>query len=413
MKERTQSFRMVGWSLAIILSAVAVLSTEGCSRAVRAREQAAADPPPSVAVVRVTRGSISRRLILEAELEPFQEVDVHAKVAGYVKAIYVDVGTRVRQGQLLAVLAIPELEREQDQASATVMRRKAEVARAEEELRRAESVHESIHLQASRLAAVSDSKNNLVAQQEVDDAVSKDKAAEAEISGNRAALAAARAALEDAQANVKKARDIVEYSRITAPFPGVIAKRYAHTGAMLPAGTSTTTQGMPLVKLTQNDPLRLVIFVPESAVPFIHSGTLVGVRVPVVGRTLAGTVSRFAGELDPSTRTMRTEVDVPNPKLELVPGEYADAEITLEHRENALTVPLQAVLSRDNQPAVLVVGAGDVVEKRDVSVGIESAAEIEITAGLREEDRVISSNPKQLKPGQPVQPVAPSGKEDR
>lgn len=354
--------------------------------------------------MKVSARPISRRLVLHAEFEPFQEVEVHAKLAGYLKDIYVDVGSRVQSGQLLAVLSAPELEREQQQAEAAVTRREAELVRAQEELRRAQSVHESIHLGAARLVEVNQSHPNLVPQQDVDDAVSKDKAAEAQISADTAALEAGRAALTDAKANVGRVASLADYTRIRAPFAAVVTRRYEHVGAMVPAGTSST-QSTPIIKLSQNDPLRLVVPIPESAVPSIQTGTQVRVHVGVLNRSFTATVSRFASELDLSTRTMRAEIDIPNTDLELKPGEYADVEIVLQRKESALTVPIQAVLSPDKQPSVLIVARGNVVEKRDVTLGLESSTHFEVLTGLRGDEVVIANAPREFKPGQRVVPA--------
>ncbi len=391
--------------LAVALVSALGLFATGCSTVTVARSRQSPDPPAMVPVVKMEPQTIERRLALEAELEPFQEVEVHAKVAGYVKRMNVDLGSRVKAGDLLAILSVPELDHEREQAAAVVVRRQAEVVRAQQELKEAESAYSAIHLQANRLASLGDSSSNLVAQQEIDDAVSKDKAGEARISADRAALAAAQAALADARANSEKVRSLVAYSRITAPLSGVVSKRLADIGAMLPAGTSSTTQGQALVRLTQDDPLRLVIFVPESAVPFVRVGVPVRVRVPALGRDWQGVVARIAGALDPATRTMRVEVNVPNPTRELAPGEYAEADILLERREGALGVPIQAVLSPDRDPAVLVVSRGNTVERRSVGLGLETATQFEIRSGLRPGDLVVTT-PAHVKPGDTVEPRA-------
>lgn len=391
-------------ALAAAMAAILLAATAtACSIVKAARNKQADDPPPVVLVARAVSRPLERNLKLEAELQPFQEVEVHAKVAGYVKEMDVDLGSRVKAGQLLATLSVPELEHEREQASALVVRRQAEVVRAQEDLKQAQSAHEAVHLQANRLSALGDSSNNMVAQQEIDDAISKDKSAEARISAARAALSAAEAAFADARANAEKVRSLLEYTRITAPFSGVVSHRYADTGTMLPAGTSSSTQALPLVRLTQDDPLRLVILVPETAVPFIHAGAAVRISVPAGKWTGEGQISRSAGALDPATRTMRVEVNVPNPTRALAPGEDAVVEILLERKDSALVVPLAAVLSPENDPSVLAVGPGNHLDRRRVTLGAETPAEFEILSGIRPNDLVVV-NPQNLKPGQTVQP---------
>jgi RND family efflux transporter MFP subunit len=371
------------------------------------RPQAEARSAPdvqTVAVARVTRGDVSQVVTVAAEFRPYQEIDVHAKVAGYVKTIAVDVGDRVKPGQLLAVLEIPELQDDLQQDEAAVARANDEVNRAQADLDRAESAHDVTHLGAARLTSVSKTRPNLIAQQDLDEAAGRDRQAEALVSTAKAALAAARSQLDIAKANHAKTKTLFAYARITAPFAGVITHRYADTGAMIQAGTSSQTQTMPLVKLSQNNLLRLIIPVPESAVPRIHVKEPVDVRVESVGKTFRGTVARFADRVDSDTRTMRVEVDVENPALQLVPGMYARASIALDQAKGALTVPVQAIDRDGDRARVLVVDAANTIQPRDVRVGLESADRVAITSGLREGDLVVVGNRAQLKAGEQVSP---------
>ncbi|HEY7288781.1 MAG TPA: efflux RND transporter periplasmic adaptor subunit [Vicinamibacterales bacterium] len=377
----------------------AALGAAACSGS-RAATATPADAP-TVAVARVERGDLTERLTLAAEFRPFQEVDVHAKVAGYVKAINVDVGDRVRAGQLLAVLEVPEIEDEAQQDQATIQRSSEEIKRAQADLERAESAHDIAHLASTRLAGVLKSRPNLVAQQDIDDAAARDRQAEAQVSTAKAALAAAQQQLAISKASASKTQTLLEYAKITAPFPGVVTRRYADTGSMIQAGTASQTQAMPVVTLSQNDLLRLTIPVPESVVSHIHVGAPVEVRVDAVGRTMPGTVARFANKVSPDTRTMETEVDVPNKDLSLVPGMYAYASIDLDHAQGVLCLPVQAVDRSEDKATVLVVANGT-LERRDVSLGIESPDKIEVKHGLQEHDMVVIGSRGQLRPGTKV-----------
>ncbi len=359
------------------------------------------------------RATLSHDLVLAAEFRPFQEIDVHAKVAGFVKAINVDVGDHVRAGQLLATLEIPELRDEVTQAEASAKQSEEEIRRAQGELERSQSAHEVAHLAYNRLAAVSKSQPNLIAQQDLDDAQGRDRVAEAQVAAANASLAVARQQLEVAKANQEKLKSLYAYSRITATFNGVITKRYADTGAMIQAGTSSQSQAMPVVRLSQNDLLRLVIPVPESAVPRIHLGSSVQVRVPSLGKTFQGTVSRFADQVDTATRTMHTEVNVPNPRLELVPGMYAYVSVVLDQKPNALAAPVQALNRSESQVTVYVVNRENTIEERPVVTGIETPDQVEILSGLNEGDLIVVGSRSQIRPGQTVQPKvieeAPAG----
>ncbi|HET9834059.1 MAG TPA: efflux RND transporter periplasmic adaptor subunit [Vicinamibacterales bacterium] len=397
------------WSAgAVAPLAFAALAGAACSSSNASAERAESAAAPTVAVARVRRGDIAQSLTIPAEFRPFQEIEVHAKVAGYLKSISVDVGDRVTSGQLLAVLEIPELQEEIKQDAASVNRANEEVKRSQADLQRAESAHDVAHLSSTRLAGVMKVRPNLVAQQDIDEATGRDRVAEAQVSTAQAALAAAKEQLEIAKAAQGKTQAMFDYSRITAPFTGVITHRYADTGAMIQAGTASQTQAMPIVQLSQNDKLRLVIPVPESAVPRIHVGNDVAVAVQSLHKTVTGKVARFADRLDTDTRTMHVEVDVPNPRLELVPGMYADATLVLDAAKDAVVAPIQAIDRTEGGARVLVV-SGDgrspgKIEERKVSLGLETDDRIEVTRGVNAGDLVVVGSRAQLKSGAMVSP---------
>lgn len=379
-----------------------VACASACSRS--AAQGRVSPNVPTVAVAKATRADVAQLLTIAAEFQPNQEVDLHAKVAGYVKSIAVDVGDRVTAGQLIAVLEVPELQDELQQDAAAVTRAEEEVNRAIADLDRAESAHEVAHLSATRLVAVSKTQPRLIAQQDLDEVASRDRGSEAQVATAKAAIASAQGQLAMAKAAQAKTNTLVAYTRITAPFTGVITHRYADTGAMIQAGTSSQTQAMPLVKLSETRLLRLIMPVPESAVPRIKDRQSVTVFVPALGRTFPGTVARSSGRLDDDTRTMRVEVDVPNPGLELVPGMYAQCSLALEQSRDALTIPVQAVDRVDGKTRVLVVSPHHTIESRDVLLGLDSADRVAVTSGVADGDLVVVANRAQLKPGMTVSP---------
>jgi RND family efflux transporter MFP subunit len=390
----------------VVIAAFATL-TESCSRTSSAEsEKSEAAAAPTVAVTKAKTEDMSRGLVLTAEFKPFQEIDVMAKVAGYVKKINVDVGDRVRQGELLAVLEIPEMADDQARAESMVSRSQAEVARARDELQRAESSRDIAHLSYTRLADVAKGRAGLIAQQEIDDAQSKDMVAEAQVGAARSNLSAAEQQVHVSTAELQKVKTLADYIRVTAPFAGVITKRYADTGSMIQAGTSSSTQVMPLVKLSENSLLRLILPVPESAVPTVHVGQQVEVRVPTLNRLFPGRVARYADKLSPGTRTMDTEVDVPNPSLLLIPGMFAEVNLTLAHRNGVLAVPIPAVDlgSDESSGEVVVVTPENRIEIRKVQLGIQNANSFEIRSGLRAGDLVVTGNRSRLAAGQQVRP---------
>ena len=357
-----------------------------------------------VAVARVRRAPITQTLVLSGEFKPFQLVDVHAKVAGYIRHIYVDVGDKVRKGETLAILEVPELSAQLMAADASVRRAQDSIRRAENEVTRDKSTHQASHLDYDRLKQASQERPGLIAQQELDDAFAKDQSAEAQIEAAEASLSEAKNELGIAQADQKRLQAMEDYTRIVAPFDGVVTKRYADTGALVQAGTASSTQAMPVVTIAQYDELRLVLPVPEDAVPAVHLGSMVDVHVLALHRHFVGKVARFADALDLQTRTMHTEVDVENPKGTLVEGMYAEVSLVLRELKGALTVPIQAVTRNGNMASVLVVDPQDRVETRQVELGMEGPNRVAVVSGLTSGDRVVIGNASDFHPGEKVQP---------
>jgi len=357
----------------------------------------------TVGVTRVSRRPIGRDLTVSSELVPFQQIDVYAKEAGYVQELLVDYGSRVKRGQLMAVLEIPELVAQVREDEAMVKSASDQVDHAQHELARLEAQHEVVHLQSDRLSTVAKTKPGLVAEQEVDEARGRDLAAEAQVEAGRAALQSAQSQQTSSLAKKEHDQVLLDYSRITAPFAGVVTQRYANLGTLLQAGTSSSTQAMPIVRLSQDDLFRLVIPVPESYVRYIHLGDPVKVVVPSLSRSFPGKVSRFSVDVKEDTRTMHTEVDVANPDHVLLPGLYAEATLTLERHDQAISVPLQAVSHEGERARVLVVSPSGKIEERDVTLGVQTPSDVEVTSGLAEGERVVVSDRSSLKPGDSVE----------
>jgi RND family efflux transporter MFP subunit len=217
-------------------------------------------------------------------------------------------------------------------------------------------------------------------------------------------LAGAKQQLEMAQANQKQYTALSNYTHITAPFAGVITNRYADTGALIAAGTSSSTQAIPVVRLAQISVLRLVLPIPESMAGQIRLGQVVKVRVQALNRDFEGKVSRFADALDSQTRTMETEIDVNNRDGTLMPGMYTETQVSLRQNKDALTVPLEAVNRNGDDATVLAVNAQNVVEERHVRLGLEDESRVEVISGLAEGDRVVIGNRSSFRNGQKIQP---------
>ncbi|MDQ2835420.1 MAG: efflux RND transporter periplasmic adaptor subunit [Acidobacteriota bacterium] len=382
-----------------LLSVCLIGLLSGCKEQ---QPEAAAIATASVAPV--TRGDLSSTLTVAGEFQPYQEVDLHAKVSGYIRRINVDIGDRVKTGAVLAVLEVPELNAQVAASKAVIQHSQSEIARAQSEVSLAQADHAAVHAAYTRLEEAAKRRPGLIAEQELDDARAKDQNAEAKVSASKSAVEATQEQLAVSKADNQRVQSMQDYSIVTAPFNGVVTVRYADVGSLIQAGTASDTQSMPVVKLAQSDVLRLRMPVPEEYVRYIHTGGDIQITVKATGKKLLGKVVRFSRELNTSTRTMMVEVDVPNPDLTLTSGMYAEATLVLEQRNNVLLAPVGAVVRSQGEPYVLVVDHDNKVVKVPVTLGIEDANRVEITHGLSQGQSVIVSGQTNYQAGQTVRP---------
>jgi RND family efflux transporter MFP subunit len=357
-----------------VLAVVAVLGLGGLWAAHRGRAPAPGEAGPAgvptAAVAKVTREDLSKAVAMDAEFRPYVEVALPAKVTGYVGKMNVDFGDQVKAGQLLATIEVPELQAELDNAQAAEVKAQADYTNA--------------NLIYTRLQSVNQDHPNLVAQQDLDTA-----------QANQLTTAAAIAA---AKANFEKYQAMVGYTQITAPFDGIITARYADPGTLIDA------QGKPLVRVSDNYRLRLDFPVTVDYAKDVHLGDPVAVRVDSLnGKTFTGSISRFTHEVDDNTRTMITEIEVPNPDLELIPGMYATVILKVAQRAQALAIPIEAVAGEKN-PTVLVINRDGQIEERAVQLGLETPDKYEVLAGLQAGDLVVVGNRAQFQAGEKVEP---------
>ncbi len=393
--DRPEQFRLptllrrIDWRIASVLVLALIVIPVWRATTSHAKPGAITIPAPQVAVSKVTREDLNEELVCNAELRPYQEIDLHAKVAGYLENISVDIGDRVQAGQLLATIEVPEL-------ADDIQRAKAALDRNEQEVSRAQAAYDEAHLVYTRLAAVDKAQPNLIAQQELDAGVEKDRT-------TASALAATKAEVDVSRAEIAKLQTMMKYSRIVAPFSGIITRRYADPGALIQAGISSSTQTLPLVRLSQNNRLRLDIPISVSYVSRIDLGGPVEIHVDSCAKSFSGKIARSTRKVDTATRTMDVEVDVPNEDLKLIPGMYASVAVRLDHRDKVLAVPVEAV-SRQATATVFVVNKNNTIEERVISLGLETPHKLEVLSGLNENELVMIGNRTQVKPGQLVEP---------
>ena len=344
--------------------------TLGALRGVRRAEPALEPEKPRVTTVRPSRGTVVRAITLPGDVIGRNEAALYAKVTGYLKSIAVDKGDAVKRGQVLAEIEVPELEQ------------KLKRARANLEVRR---------VTYQRLKGVWHTDQRLVAREDVD---------------------VAEGQFNQANAEVEELEALVSYTKITAPFDGVVVARYVDPGALIEAnghdegggGTHSVGSG-PVVAVADVDWLRVYLYVPEEETSLVRRGlpaTLTLREFP--GREFHGAVARFNNALDLSTRTMLTEVDLENPRHELYPGMYADVTIELERHADVLELPATAVHGTGKDAFVFRVDQGALV-KTPVQTGLTSPGVVEIVSGLTGEDTVVQNLGPSLQEGESVQAV--------
>ncbi len=272
----------------VIAAVVAKRARAGSPGSTTAKETGAGNEHvPYAAVAAAKRETIATSLSIAGQFIPYQNVELHAKVAGYIRHIDVDIGDRVHQGQVLAVLEIPELVAQVDEAKAAVHHAEEEITRAQSDVSRAEADHVALNANAARLVNTDKARPGLIAQQELDDATAKDRASGAQVDAAKSALSAARQQLEAARANQQHYSALFDYARITAPYDGVVTWRFSDTGSLVQAGTSNTS-GLPVVTVAQINVLRLRIPVPESIAAIVKIGDSADVHVQATGEHFTG-----------------------------------------------------------------------------------------------------------------------------
>ncbi len=371
-------------TLALLVGA-AMLATAGCGRH---DPEAAEAARPVVLAAKAIRADLARELVFQAEFQPRFAVDLHARVAGFVRTLAVDVGDRVKAGQVLAELDIPLLKED-------LARSQAALRRSEADSQRARVAYEEAHLAFTRLQSVARSQPKLLAPQDLDVASSKDRTA-------AAALTSAQEQVQVARSELDRLRAEETDTRLLAPFDGVVTQLHASPGDLVQGGMAPSGQAKALVRLAQLDRLRLVFPVSVSHVGLIRTNDLLEIRLDD-GRKLAGRIARLSREVSMSTRSMQVEADMPNDDLALIPGAYASVMLQAERRAGTLVVPVEAV-NRRQSASVLMVGADGVVAERVVKIGLETPAQTEILDGLKEGDLVLLGAAGRIKAGQKVEP---------
>ncbi len=398
MRKRSSLILSAGVTLPILAIIVA------CNLKTRHSDASAAEIP-SAKIAAAGQGNIAHTLSLAGQFQPYQVVDVHPKVTGFMVKINVDIGDKVHKGQTLAVLEVPELNAQLKGTVFEMQRAKDDLLRAQHEIKRAEAIHSALHADYRRLLEASKAQQGLIAQQELDDAESKDLSSESQVDAAKAEAAAAEQHAEVAHTDNDRVQALKNYTNVVAPLDGVIIWRYADTGALIQSGTNSNEQDIPIVRLAQSGLLRLRMPIPESDVRYVHLGDPIEVRVDAVGRLFTGKIVRFTRDLNFETRTMETEVDVENKDLSIAAGMYANAQMQLARADHVTTIPADALVLKEDHETVYSLDESNRVRVRNVEVGIRGSRLVEIKSGLQPGDRVIIAAQDSYTEGEQVSPI--------
>lgn len=328
-----------------------------------------------VRVKKVSRQTVYRTLTLPGEVFPYQQASLYAMVAGYLEEIRYDKGDYVKKGDLIAKIAVPELETELQRNAAELKQYKAALGRDQANLNLKKLIY-------TRLSNIQDKNPDMVSVEQVDEAEGGYEVARAE-------LELTKAMIDVAQANYQKTKTLLAYSEIRAPYDGIITARWVDPGALIQAATTSQKEVFPIVHIMDIDNVRIQFYVPETDVPFIKEGNRISLNLRnPSGKPFEGQITRFARALKGETRSMLAEVEIHNKEHQLKAGMYTIVTVTLEEHHNTITVPAEVVITEKEKYYVYTV-ENDIVKKLPVRTGIDDGIQVEILEGLTGEEMVI------------------------
>jgi RND family efflux transporter MFP subunit len=360
----------------VVLLAIGIIPRLTQRRALAAEVNAATDSLLPTSVATAAREK-STPLVLPGTLQPLHEAVIYARSAGYVRKWYADIGTRVGSGQVLATIEAPEVDQQVEQAQAELRQASANLALAKSDLDRWKSL----------------ARDSAVSQQELDQ--------------KTAAYQASAATANAQRANVQRLTSVQGYSRVVAPFAGVVTARNVDVGALVSPGTSGAgTGGLGLFRVSQTDTMRVYVNVPQSLVASIQVGQRADVSLAEQhGRVYSGRVARTADALDPTTRTLLVEVDVANSDHSLLAGSFVQVDLSTMGMVSPIVVPANALLFNANGTQIVVIDGHNVAHYHKVVVGRDYGATVEILSGIDDGSTVALNPSDDIRDGRPVKPV--------
>ncbi|HUE23961.1 MAG TPA: efflux RND transporter periplasmic adaptor subunit [Bryobacteraceae bacterium] len=393
------------WLLALVLAILIVigflkgyLPHRRNEATLAAEADSASKEVPTVTVVGVERSATTGTLVLPGNIEAVTEAPVLARASGYIKQRYADIGDRVKAGQLLAEVEAPELDQQVNQARAALDQVRAALEQASASLQQGQAQEQLAKVTAERWKNLQ--SKGVVSRQENDTYQSQWAAAQANVSALEKAVASARSNINAAQANLSRLTDLQGYKSVRAPFAGVITVRNVDVGALVSEASTL------LFRIAQTDRLRTYVNVPQSDADSVHVGQVAHLAIlDLAGHQFAGTVTRTANALDPATRTLLTEVQVANSGGLLLPGMYAQVDLTTPRKNPPMLIPGDTLVVRSNGPQVGVVGADHIVHFQRLQLGRDFGDKIEVLSGLEPGQQVVVNPGDTVQEGAKVNPA--------
>jgi RND family efflux transporter MFP subunit len=367
-----------------------------------AESKAEIDSLPVVTVTEVTRSSNRTELVLPGNIQPVTEAPVLARASGYVRKRHVDIGDRVKEGQVLTEIEAPELDQQIRQAQAALEQAQSSVQQAEAGLQQGRTNENLARVTAGRWANLV--AKGAVSKQENDVYQAQYAAQQANVEALGKAVAASRSNVGAAQANLARLNDLKSYQTVRAPFTGVITVRNMDVGTLINEGSTL------LFRIAQTDRMRTYINVPQSEAESVRVGQTATLIFAELGnRKFTGTVSRTSNALDPASRTLLTEVQVPNPDGALLPGMFTQVDLQMLRKSPPLLIPGDTLVVRAEGTQVAVIGQDGQVHFTRIELGRDYGDRIEVLSGLKEGEQIAVNPGDAVREGARVKPVKQPG----
>lgn len=368
-----------------------------------AESKAESQDLPVVNVAPITRSGLKSSLVLPGNIQAVTEGPVLARSSGYIRKRYVDIGDRVREGQVLAEIEAPELDQQIKQAQASIDQANSTVQQAEASVQQARSNESLARVTAERWANLF--QRGVVSRQDNDSAQTQYQAQQSNVQALEKAVAAGRSSAAAAEANLARLKQLLDYQTVRAPFAGVITLRNVDSGVLVTEGNTL------LFRIAQTDRLRTYLNVPQADAKAVRVGQPAILTIPdMPGSKFNGTVARTANALDPATRTLLVEVQVPNSSGTLMPGEYALVDLSVPRSDPPLLIPGDTLVVRSDGPQVAVLDSGGKVHFTLIQLGRDFGDHIEVLSGLKEGQQVVVNPSDAIREGVTVKPATAARK---